>query len=364
MAGLFPLSRMQQFDSNGRLLSGARLFLFDGGTGTPRVGYRDLALSSEHPNPILADSSGRLPLIYLDDGYYRQRLTSRTGTLVFDDDNIPVLTSAAGGTGTSVDPDSVFKTRDIKLRWDDQPVAGYVRLNGKTIGSATSGATERANVDTQPLYEELWLFANINVSGGRGASGPADFAANKPLVLPNAQGNSIFGMPNMGGTVDSAFAAFLTGTTAEPGAVGGADTVTLIQANVPSYTLTGGSGAVAITGSTSAENLDHTHAVSGTTSGQNQSHAHTYTAPSGVVAVRNDVANVSVVSGTATSNTGNASQDHSHTFSVTSAGASNNHSHTVTGSGTASSITISSGGSSSAVNKLPSLMTLMILVRL
>ena len=106
MAGLYPLSRMQQFDGNGRPLSGARLFLFDGGTSTPRIGYRDSSLTSPHPNPILADSAGRLPLIYLDDGFYRHRLTTRTGALVFDDDGLPVLSTTTGGSGTSVDPDS------------------------------------------------------------------------------------------------------------------------------------------------------------------------------------------------------------------------------------------------------------------
>ena len=198
MAGLYPLSRMQQFDGNGRPLSGARLFLFDGGTSTPRIGYRNSSLTSPHPNPILADSAGRLPLVYLDDGFYRHRLTTRTGTLVFDDDGLPVLSTTTGGSGTSVDPDSIFKTRDIKIRFDDQPLAGYVRLNGRTIGSATSGATERANADTQSLYEELWPFANIGVTGGKGASAAADFAANKPLVLPNAAGRGLFGMDNMG----------------------------------------------------------------------------------------------------------------------------------------------------------------------
>jgi hypothetical protein len=35
-------------------------------------------------------------------------------------------------------------------------VSGLVRLNGKTIGSATLGATERANNDTKDLFTELW----------------------------------------------------------------------------------------------------------------------------------------------------------------------------------------------------------------
>jgi hypothetical protein len=277
MAGLYPLSRMQQFDGNGRPLSGARLFLFDGGTSTPRVGYRDSSLTSAHPNPILADSAGRLPLIYLDDGFYRHRLTTRTGTLIFDDDGLPVLSTTSGGSGTSVDPDALFKTRDIKIRFDDQPLSGYVRLNGRTIGSALSGATERANADTQSLYEELWSFANIGVTGGKGASAAADFAANKPLLLPNMAGRGIFGMDNMGAGPQGVLTDSVLGNNPTlPGATGGAQTVTLTQGNVPAYTLSGGSGSVSVSGTTNGESQSHTHSISGTTGGEG-AHAHNYT---------------------------------------------------------------------------------------
>jgi hypothetical protein len=71
MTGLYPLSRMQQFDSNGRRAAvpvrRRHLKLC--------IGYRDTSLTAPHPNPIVADSAGRLPLIYLDDGFRRHRLT-------------------------------------------------------------------------------------------------------------------------------------------------------------------------------------------------------------------------------------------------------------------------------------------------
>lgn len=362
MAGLFPLSRQQQTDSDGNLLAGARLFLFDGGTLTPRVGYKDLALTSEHPNPILADSSGRLPLIYLADGYYRQRLTSSTGELIFDDDGIPVLSTSAGGAGTSVDPDSVFKTGNIKIDFGDGVIDGYVRANGKTIGNAASGGTERANADTEALFTKLWAYDNSPLSSGsKGASAAADYAANKAIVLPNCQGNLLAGMPDMGGTADSAFAALLSGTTADPGATGGADTVTLVQGNVPSYTLTGGSGSVS--GTTEAANTTHTHAVTGTTGAASNDHTHTTLVPTTAKNVGTDGPVVSVMDFASASVTSSGqSQSHTHAVNFTSGINSNNHTHIYTG--TASSISISSGGSGTAVNKLPSLMTFMIYIRL
>lgn len=277
MGGIYPLSRMQQFDGNGRLLSGARLYLFDGGTSTPRIGYRDSSLTSPHPNPIVADTAGRIPLIYLDDGFYRHRLTSRSGTLIFDDDGLPVLSSTSGGSGTSVDPDSVFKTRDVKIRFDDQPLSGYVRLNGRTIGSASSGATERANADTQSLYEELWDFANISVSGGKGGSAATDFAANKPLVLPDCAGRGIFGADNLGDGNKSRLISYIPNSHLQ-GSVGGNQAWTIqfnnLPVNCPWTGSVSGSGTTALSGST------HTHNFSSTTAGQSVTHTHNWTAPS------------------------------------------------------------------------------------
>lgn len=70
--------------------------------------------------------------------------------------------------------------------------AGWVKENGGTIGNASSGATTRANADTEALFTLLWSEFNntvlpIQTSTGaastRGASAAADFAANKRMPL-------------------------------------------------------------------------------------------------------------------------------------------------------------------------------------
>ncbi|MCA2570707.1 hypothetical protein [Microcystis sp. M42BS1] len=74
---------------------------------------------------------------------------------------------------------------------------GWIKLNGGTIGSAASGATTRANADTQMLYEMLWtefnntvlpIQDNLGVATSRGASAAADFAANKRLPIFDGRG--------------------------------------------------------------------------------------------------------------------------------------------------------------------------------
>lgn len=70
--------------------------------------------------------------------------------------------------------------------------AGWIIGNGGTIGNAASGATTRANSDTQNLFNLFWAQFNdatlpIQTSGGapstRGASAAADWAANKRLTV-------------------------------------------------------------------------------------------------------------------------------------------------------------------------------------
>ncbi|MCZ4089321.1 hypothetical protein [Sinorhizobium psoraleae] len=70
--------------------------------------------------------------------------------------------------------------------------SGWIKANGGTIGNASSGATTRANADTEELFTLFWgQFNNtllpIQDSAGaastRGASAAADFAANKRLPI-------------------------------------------------------------------------------------------------------------------------------------------------------------------------------------
>jgi hypothetical protein len=376
MAGMFPLSRMQQFDENGELLVGARLFLFDGGTTTPRVGYRDSSLTTAHPNPIIADAQGRLPLIFIQDGFYRQRLTTASGVVVFDDDGIPVLSTTVAGTGTSVNPDATLKTRDIKVRFapKDEKIDGYVRLNGQTIGSVASGASERANADTQSLYEELWVLDNIVVSGGKGSSGPADFLANKPLVLPDCAGRGIFGMDNMGAGARGVLTTAVVGT--DPtlvGSYGGSQQVTIAQAHLPVYTLTGGtSSGFTVSGTSSPVSNDHTHTQQGTFTSGTESALHSHNVGNtvtGASANNNSGGGGGALGAfvgptTTTSSTESVAHTHNTTISGQTGGISANHTHTFSWTGTAPNITIGSGGSGTAVNKLPPIMTFMIYVRL
>lgn len=239
-AGTIPgMSLSQQFDTLGKPLANCKLYTYAAGTSTPQSVYQDSALTIPWPNPLTCDSAGRLPQLFAADGSIKIRLADKNGvTQVATDGILVVGPSGGGGGGSSVDATTILATGDIKVKYGTGALSGFVRANGKTIGSATSGATERANADAEALFEYLWgADANLTVSGGRGASANADWVANKTLTLPDWRGRLIAGLDDMGNSSAARLSSILASTTL--GAAGGAQTVTLGTTNLPAYTPSG-----------------------------------------------------------------------------------------------------------------------------
>lgn len=243
MAGTIPLSMTQQFDSEAKPLVGGLLYtIVAGTTSTPQTVYQDSGLTIEHPNPITLDSAGRIPQFFCDDGSIKVRLTNSAGVAQLVADNILVVgPSGGGGGGSSVDPTTILATGDFKMVYGTGSLTGFVRANGRTIGNATSGASERANADTSALFAFLWnADPNLSVSTGRGASAAADYAAGKTIVLPDCRGRSIAGLDDMGNSAASRLTATYFGSAATTlGAAGGSESKTLVTANLPPYTPSG-----------------------------------------------------------------------------------------------------------------------------
>lgn len=208
MSGSIPLALTQQIDVNGKPLAGALLYIFQAGTvATLQDSYQDYGLTIKNPNPLEADQYGRIPMFWLADGQIHVRLTDASGVVILDQ-VMQVLGPSSGGGGGgggggSVDPTAVFATGDWKWRPTSETLTGWVKANAQTIGSATSGATGRANADTQNLFVYLWTnFTNSKcpVTGGRGATALADFQANKTIQVPDWRGRNQTGLDDMGNT--------------------------------------------------------------------------------------------------------------------------------------------------------------------
>lgn len=238
-----PLSGSQQFDvatSPPAFLNGGKLYIYQTGTTTPLTVYTNAGLTTPHPSPIILNSAGRIPAVYAADGTSaRVRILNSSDVLQYDEDNIPFTVAPGGGpTPIAVTTQQLWQTGDIKVRYDDQPFDGFIRCNGRTIGSATSGATERANADTETLFKFLWPFANVGVVTGKGATAAADWSANKQLTLPDCAGRLIGARDDLGnGSASRITAATVTGPTAV-GAAGGVEKGTISQAQLPNVNFT------------------------------------------------------------------------------------------------------------------------------
>lgn len=186
-----------------------------------------------------------MPLFFVADGTYHVRLIDQYGVQIFDYPQIPSIgASSSGGGGTPVDPTTVFQTGDPLWLPRSGIRAGWVRMNARTIGSSTSGATERANADCQNLFLELWNDypdAKCPVLGGRGVNAAADWGANKQITIPDMRGKGPFGLDGMGNTraniiPDANVQGGDTGDTAD--ARVGTTTHPVAQANLPAVSPT------------------------------------------------------------------------------------------------------------------------------
>lgn len=235
MAAIWPGSRVPNFGI------GDKLYFYDTATSTPQAVYSDGALSVARNQPIRADARGMFPVIYLSPtpGSYRQKLTDANDVLIFDDDDIDVPQSAdyePPNPGVT-DPTLLVSTGMRIGYYGTGAPTGWVRCNGRTLGSGSSGATERANADAQALFLHLWTAdATLTVSGGRGASAAGDWAANKAIALPDYRDRIAIGLGGMGNSdinliPDATVDGGKTNTTL--GATVGMATQTLTTAQMP-----------------------------------------------------------------------------------------------------------------------------------
>lgn len=237
-AGTVPgFSLVPQFDKLGKIAPGCKLFVIQAGTvSSPQNPYQDSGLTLLQPNPMTCDAAGRLPQWFVADGNIKLRLTDKNGVELFVQDNLLVIgASSGGGGGGSVDPTTILATGDFKDVYGTGILTGFVRCNARTMGNASSGGTERANADTSALFVFLWNNdANLAVSGGRGASAAADYAANKTITLPDCRGRGRAAMSDMGNTDSGRVSTTYFGCTGLVlGCAGGSENTTLTLAQIP-----------------------------------------------------------------------------------------------------------------------------------
>jgi hypothetical protein len=252
MAGtLFGLGLSQQFDVNGDPLHGCKLYIYYANTSSPVLVYKDIGLTILHPNPIIADSTGRIPAFWLADGSYRATLLDENNIVQFNETSIAAVGPSTGAVAPSVPTEVVASTGDVKWRPHAGDITGWVRMHGGTIGNGSSSATYASSTTEALFLHAYGAFDNTicPVSGGRTGNAANDFASAKRLTLLDLRGRTPWGLDDMG-QPDSLrlngayFPAGMTRLT--PGGNGGAGTHVLLQGEIPDF-LIGGAGSISVT---------------------------------------------------------------------------------------------------------------------
>lgn len=83
--------RFQAEDANGVPYSGAKLYFYQSGTTTLITVYQDSAKATPHTNPVVADTSGTFPEIYVDTDPFKYVLTTSAGVTLKTADAVPLV---------------------------------------------------------------------------------------------------------------------------------------------------------------------------------------------------------------------------------------------------------------------------------
>lgn len=284
--------------------NGAIVQFFVGGTTTPLVVFNDAGESSPAGSEVAADAQGRWPSVYVPTGNaYDYYIRDVDGTLITSSEDVPNPTVNAAVTPSV----GAYETGDTMWTLKAGTRDGWVRLNGRTIGSSASAATERANDDTSDLFEYLWNALNDTVSpvsGGRGASAAADFAANKTLTLKDLRGAAPRGLDDMGNSALGSLtnSPFTVGDATTPGSTVGANSTTITSTQLPVHRHAVGTLDV-------NDVPDHMHAVGTLATANAGGHTPSVNDPGHVHSLGITAADILVQAGsTGSGNTGGAGQ--------------------------------------------------------
>jgi hypothetical protein len=107
---LFQLPKQQNVGPNLVPLASAKAYFYATGTTTPQDTYSDSTLETEHDHPVVADTAGRFPAIYLDPLLaYKVVITTASGVEIYEAD--PCNDQAGLASATQAQVGAIFQPR-------------------------------------------------------------------------------------------------------------------------------------------------------------------------------------------------------------------------------------------------------------
>ena len=197
----------QFFDNNGVPLAGGLIYTYQAGSSTPLVTYTDNAGTIANANPIVLDSSGRVPNeIWLLQGYsYKFVITSSSGTTLITLDNLYGILQNAPASAPAVPSGCILiwsgSTGSIPSGWllcngsNGTPDlrnsfilgAGNTYAVGATGGSADSIVVAHTHTITDPGHTHGGSYlSGTPASSGFGPTTTTPAQYSNPVSIPTA----------------------------------------------------------------------------------------------------------------------------------------------------------------------------------
>lgn len=276
-AALLPNALQQYFDNNGNPLSLGTVTFYIPGTSTLKPIWQDTNEVTPWANPITLDAGGKPPGsaagIY-GQGTYRQIVKDRLGNTIWD---AVTASTGSGGSGSA--------TGDGDLVGTIKPWAGIVapsqyafaygqtvsrttyaalltaitqttNVNCSTSSNVLSGISDTTQINVGSPVEVLCVSPGTTVVSKTSSSviisNPSTITITASAVffpfgngdgsttfgLPDLRGYAIAGRDNMGNTAAGRLTSTFFGTNPDAqGAMGGTQSKTIVQANLPNINL-------------------------------------------------------------------------------------------------------------------------------
>jgi hypothetical protein len=152
---------------------GAKYWFFESGTSTPKNTYSDEALTTPNANPVISDSNGVFPAIWLESGKYKNRLTDKNDVQSRPDADPIEATAFASDSLQNIDSITALKVFEPALDGHQISLLGHTNP-GIGGGAFYYDASDTTSADNNGTI--------IVTSGGKrwkrqdkGFISPADF---------------------------------------------------------------------------------------------------------------------------------------------------------------------------------------------
>ncbi len=191
MAVRHQLPQVPAFDTLGQLAPGAKMRFYDAGTTNPRTVYTDAALSIAYSQPVVADSAGIFPPVFVSTGVYKVTIHSAADVLLATYDNIDpslstnagALAVASGGTGAPTAPGArtnLGAASQVALDALDGRVAATELLLDNPILAASVSITYAATIAPDFTADET---RHITLTGPLTLNAPTVTAGQKIRLI-------------------------------------------------------------------------------------------------------------------------------------------------------------------------------------